>query len=519
MNTRFAQRFSQWRSFSGRQRWLSLLILLVVVGLGLAVGVPAFRQMSRSSDADDKHLLAQADHKAETPHEHDAHKESEAKKETHDKHEGEKETHTEHEKDAHDGPEAHDEHEGEHAHEKKYDHEHNEASAIKLSEQARGNIGLRLTKVALRPFERTITVPGIVVERPGWTILEITAPMTGVVTRIYPIQGEAVQPGQPLFDIRLTHEDLLQLQTDFLRTTEELDVIDREVARLEKVTAEGVIAGKTLLERKYERQKQEAVRRVQRQALLLHGLSKEQIDGIAQTRTLLQSMTIRAPMREPAKESHPLQVQQLRAVQGKHVNTGDTLCTLADYQDLYIEGQAFEQDVPAITRAVAADAKVSAILGSKGTADEENMQNLRILFLDDRVGGESRAFRFYVALPNHLLRETKAPDGRRFAYWQFKPGQRTQVRVPVEQWKDCIALPIAAVADDGAETYVFEFNDDHFDRRSVRVEYRDQDWVVIANNGVLKVGSMVAASAAHQVQLAIKNKSGGGVDPHAGHNH
>ena len=63
--------------------------------------------------------------------------------------------------------------------------------------------------------------------------------MTGVVTRIYPIQGEAVEPGQPLFEVRLTHEDLLQVQTEFLRTVEELDVIGREVARLEKVSKRG----------------------------------------------------------------------------------------------------------------------------------------------------------------------------------------------------------------------------------------------------------------------------------------
>ena len=53
--------------------------------------------------------------------------------------------------------------------------------------------------------------------------------MTGVVAQ-FSIQGEAVEPGQPLFEVRLTHEDLLQVQTEFLRTVEELDVIGREVA-------------------------------------------------------------------------------------------------------------------------------------------------------------------------------------------------------------------------------------------------------------------------------------------------
>jgi len=29
----------------------------------------------------------------------------------------------------------------------------------------------------------------------------------------------------------------------------------------------------------------------------------------------------------------------------------------------------------------------------------------------------------------------------------------------------------------------------------------------------------VARTGAHQMLMALKNKSGGGVDPHAGHNH
>jgi membrane fusion protein, heavy metal efflux system len=416
-----------------------------------------------------------------------------------------------------------DEEEHAHAEKKQYNHKHDEAGAIKLSKQAQGNIGLQLARIELRPFERTITVPGMVVERPGWSVLEVTAPMTGVVTRIYPIQGEAVQSGQPLFEVRLTHEDLLQVQTEFLRTIEELDVIGREVARLEKVSADGVIAGKTLLERKYEQQKQQAALRAQRQALLLHGLSAEQVDKIVATRTLLQSLTIYVPAREePASSGDParhLQVQQLKVVQGKHVNAGDTLCTLVDHHDLYIEGMAFEQDIRAINRAASAGRKISAVFGSKSTRDEEIVPKLHILYLDDKVEQQSRAFHFFVTLSNRVARQDKTPDGRGFVYWQFKPGQRTQIRIPVEEWKDRIVLPAEAVVQDGAEAYVFEFNDDHFDRRPVHVEYRDQDWVVIANDGDLRLGATVAVSAAHQVQLALKNKSGGGVDPHAGHNH
>jgi len=497
----------RWLAVSRRllsRRLLVWSVILLAAAAGVAAASYEFPEVGRWATS----AFATVAQRGGNPP--DGHAESEAETGSHD-HAG------------HDDSKLADGDEDEHAHDGKagYDHEHDEAAAIKLSKQARGSIGLRLARVELRPFDRTITVPGIIVERPGWSVLEVTAPMTGVVTRVYPIQGEAVEPNQPLFEVRLTHEDLLQVQTEFLRTIEELDVIGREVGRLEKVSADGVIAGKTFLERKYEQQKQEAALKAQRQALLLHGLSQDQVDKIVASRTLLPSLTIRAPVREAAETSprRLLQVQQLKVSQGKYVNAGDTLCTLADYGELYIEGRAFEQDIQAINRAATAGCTISAVLGSKSNADEETVQGLCILYLDDKVDRQSRAFHFYVTLPNRLLREARTPDGRRFAYWQFKPGQRTQVRVPVEQWKDRIVLPVEAVAQEGAEAYVFEANGDHFDRRPVHVEYRDQDWVVIANDGALKVGAMVAASAAHQVQLALKSKAGGGVDPHAGHNH
>jgi len=94
-----------------------------------------------------------------------------------------------------------------------------------------------------------------------------------------------------------------------------------------------------------------------------------------------------------------------------------------------------------------------------------------------------------------------------------------QLRVPVEQWPGRIVLPVDAVAREGAETFVFLENGDHFDRRPIHVEHQDQLWVVVANDGSLFPGDTVALTGAHQMQVALKNKAGGGVDPHAGHNH
>jgi hypothetical protein len=94
-----------------------------------------------------------------------------------------------------------------------------------------------------------------------------------------------------------------------------------------------------------------------------------------------------------------------------------------------------------------------------------------------------------------------------------------QLRVPVEEMPLQIVVPVDAVASEGAEMFVFQQNGSHFDRVPVHVKYRDQYSVVIDNDGSLFPGDVIAMRGAHQMQMALKNKSGGAVDPHAGHNH
>ena len=73
--------------------------------------------------------------------------------------------------------------------------------------------------------------------------------------------GGSVSPGDPLFELRLTHEELVQSQVDLLATSEALDVIQRELRRLESINTEGLIAKKRILDQQYELQKLEGRQR------------------------------------------------------------------------------------------------------------------------------------------------------------------------------------------------------------------------------------------------------------------
>jgi membrane fusion protein, heavy metal efflux system len=401
-------------------------------------------------------------------------------------------------------------------------HDHAEGQSLELSKQAQESIGLKVAKVKLSDYENSVTIPGIVEEIPGRSQLQITAPLTGVITKILLAAGQAVKPGDELFEIRLTHEELVQSQAQLLATVEQIDVIQSEIKRLEEVTKDGTVAAKTLRERQYELQKEEASLRAQKQALLLHHLSAEQIEAIVRSRVLLQAMTVRVPTAEEIRmgiATHAtLLVQDIKVERGQQVNIGDPLSILVDHSELVIAGEAFEQDSAALAKAKSQNRPISAVLENKA-GSASLVEGLKIRYLENRIDAASRTQHFYVTLPNQLQGMQETPQSGEYVQWLYKPGQRMQLRVPVERMIDRIVLPVEAVSQDGIDHYVFQAEEGHFDRRAVRVEYRDALYVVIANDGSVKVGAPIAMNAAQQLQLALKNKAGGGIDPHAGHSH
>ncbi|MEO8271531.1 MAG: HlyD family efflux transporter periplasmic adaptor subunit, partial [Aureliella sp.] len=333
-------------------------------------------------------------------------------------------------------------------------------------------------------------------------------------------------------------------QTAYLKTISELQVESREIARLEEATQSGAISGKLLLERHYAKEKLEAFARSQREALRMHGLSDRQVDAIGSNGKLLRDLKIVAPdvdqhheeeelrlsrlptrpvafhqpTAQPAHDQQkPLVIDDLQVHKGQAITAGEKLCVLSDYSQMFIEGKAFENDITAITDAASKGWNVDAVFsGSNGRAV---IPNLKLVFVSNSIDAVSRTLSLFVELPNEIVRDETNDEGQRFIAWKYRLGQRLELRVPVEEWENQIVLPVDAVVKDGADWFVFQQNGRNFSRVPIHVRYRDQSTVVIANDGSIYPGDIVATRAAHQMQMAIKNKSGGGADPHAGHNH
>src|SRR5205085_1625475 len=138
-----------------------------------------------------------------------------------------------------------------------------------------------------------------------------------------------------------------------------------------------------------------AILRAQHESLLLHGLSREQADEIARTRTLRANLTVSVPgdtsptergasRADSAGSDVVYVVTELGVENGRLVSAGDPLLTLADYSELYIEGNAFEQDSQLLADALKHGRKVSATIENHSQSGT-TVPELAMLYLSDQV--------------------------------------------------------------------------------------------------------------------------------------
>jgi multidrug efflux pump subunit AcrA (membrane-fusion protein) len=224
----------------------------------------------------------------------------------------------------------------------------------RLSKQARANLGLKSMPVKTTTYWRKIEVPGIVADRPGVSELGVSAPVSGVVTRIFSHPGETIEPNAPLVTLRLTSESLHEAQRELYKSSQEIEIARQQKQRLEGLAETGAIARSRIIEIDNQMQRLDASVKAYRQDLLARGFSDKQIDGVA-TGEFVKEITIRAPSEkvqppaEIALVSSPgtqtpappfkFEFEDLEVALGQQVEAGQVLCHLADHRSLLIEGR------------------------------------------------------------------------------------------------------------------------------------------------------------------------------------
>lgn len=400
------------------------------------------------------------------------------------------------------------------------EHEHAHADRVKLSEQAKANLGLRVAALELTSTWKTMQVPGIVVERPGSSNRAVTTTVAGIVTKIFAIPGQSVKPGDALFTLRLVSEYLQNLQAQFYKTLRDLEINADEQKRLRDVADSATLFKSRLLELGYEERRLRAALDTYRQDLVARGLSAAQIEQITGGKFLTE-VTVAVPGSTENAAAHHFDVEELKVQLGEPVQAGQVLAYLANHETLEIEGKAFEQEAAALLKAKSEGWPITATFLDQTTGDWPPLtEPLKIRFVSSHVDPATRLVSFFLPLVNQQKAADPKAGGPR-QLWRFRPGQRVRLELPLDKMEGVFVLPRSAVVRDGSETYVFRANGEVFERKAIHVRWENQDKVVIANDGSVTEGNVLAQNAAAALNraLAAQNESGGGGHDHHGHDH
>ncbi len=402
-----------------------------------------------------------------------------------------------------------------------------EATVLKLSSQARQNLGLVAKAVKPQTYWRTIQVPGAIVDRPGRSDRGVTAPAVGAVVQVHAFPGDTVKPGDRLFTLRLSSEYLQNTQSELFKATRETLLLKEQRVRLEGPAKSGAIPEVRLIEVDNQLRRQTAAIQAYRQDLLTRGLLPEQIDGVTEG-TFVSTIEVVAPppvtevKRTPEIQQAGFQlidnrveglayeVQELKVDLGQQVQAGQLLSVLSNHHSLYLEGHAFKQEAPFLEQAAQNGWPVQVEFAEDSAEHWPALdQSFQIRHLANSIDPVSRTFDFFIPLTNQSRGYEK--DGQTFVVWRFRPGQRVRLHVPVEELKDVLLLPSAAIVREGPEAYVFRQNGDLFTRIAVHVLHEDRLNVVLANDGSVTPGLYLAQSGGASLNRVLKAQAASGI--------
>jgi cobalt-zinc-cadmium efflux system membrane fusion protein len=424
---------------------------------------------------------------------------------------------------------------------KKDDHHAEHPERVKLSQQARKNLRLKVEPVQPTTYWRRIPIPGAVVDRPGRSDRAVTAPIAGVVTEVFAVPGKTVRPGDDLFSLRLNSESFQTSQMELYKAILELEIAQRELDRLEKLSQMGGIAQARILELQYQKERFTNLAQAHRQDLKARRLADEQITSIEKGK-FVTHVSIKVP--EPPSAGTPkakrsaaasekelpdspslaaaepeYEIQELKANLGDFVQAGQALILLADHRLLYLEGRGLKQEASLLAQA----AREGWAVEPEFTEEIETLwpevkkTRLRIEFLAATTDPTGLTIPFYVPFVNPVREYAK--DGKTYRSWLFRPGQRVLLKVAVEKYERVLVLPREAVVREGPEFYVFRQNGDLFERKPVHVVFEDTDHIILANDGSVIPGNYIAQNGAAALNRVLKAKASGGGHGHDHHGH
>lgn len=310
---------------------------------------------------------------------------------------------------------------------------------VVLGEQDRNRIGVTFAPVQWGPLDREVrTVAQVNADE---TRLKSIAPLVeGWVERLYvDFTGQSVRVGDPLFSL----------------------YAPMVVAAEEELVLAARLSGEVGAGTEEARRNAAALLDASRRRLRNWGVPEEEIRRVEQTGVAGRTVTFRSPYAGVVLEKG--------VTAGQRLMPGDVAYRIADLSQVWLEGEVFEQDLPAVRLGLSVRAEFAALPGDVRTG--------RIAYIYPTIDAQTRTSRIRVVLPNPGL--------------VLKPGMYATIRFSTPG-APTLSVPRSAVLSTGERNLVFVRSTGRFVPRQVTIGAATDDRVEIRSG--LARGDTVVAS-------------------------
>lgn len=283
----------------------------------------------------------------------------------------------------------------------------------------------------------------------------VSSPVAGMIAQLLVQQNQVVRAGEPL--LRIASPELGQLQLQLLQTAARA-TLARQAAQREKVLFdEGIIPQRRVQESQATLAEANAALNQARAALRLSGMPAPLIERIAASGKPQDNITLTA--------SQSGIVTELEVKPGQRVEAATSLLHVVQTDVLWLDIQlpvSENANWPVGTKLKVAGRDITARIMSTGSTVSSSSQTVVL-----RAAVEGKTER-------------------------IRPGEFVTVELPVVATHDSWDVPLAAVAHDGEQAYVFIRTNDGFEARLVQATASAGQRVRI--RGALKATEQIAVA-------------------------
>ncbi|GFD80107.1 efflux RND transporter periplasmic adaptor subunit [Tenacibaculum sp. Mcav3-52] len=248
--------------------------------------------------------------------------------------------------------ETHDHKEGEEHEEDEEGSE--EGDAVHLSELKFNSLGIKVGVLPTRPLSGVVKANGQL-EVPPQYEATVTAILGGNVSSIKVIEGDKVRKGQTL--AYLSHPDLSQIQTNYIKTYNRMQFLEKEYERQKRLYEEKVGSGKTFQQTESEYQSIKAEVKGYESQLRQLNISASKI----RSGEIYEYVPVTSPIAG--------YIEKVKVQMGQYVASQTPMFEIVDNEHIHADLMVFEKDIHKVKKGQKISFTLESVPGSNLTGE------------------------------------------------------------------------------------------------------------------------------------------------------